>query len=309
MIQSLLELRHLKTLVALAETGNLSRAADRLFLTQSALSHQLRTLEQFYETLLVDRDARPLRLTPAGQRLLDLARETLPRVAEAERDLARLAQGLGGPLRVAVECHTCFDWLMPAMDTFREAWPEVELDLVSGFHKEPLRLIRRGEAELAILHDPPPQQDGIAVHPLFGYETVALLAPRHPLNAREFLRARDFAEEVLISYPVADEMLDVMKHLLIPAGVQPQRRKVELTVAILQLVASGRGIAALPLWSVAPYVERGYVGWKHIGRKGLWCELHAATTPAVAAQAYIREFLRIIREQGLGRLQGVRALR
>lgn len=304
-----LELRHLRTLAALAETGSLSRAADRVFLTQSALSHQLRTLEQFYDTPLLERDARPLRLTPAGRRLLELAQALLPGVADAERDIARLAEGRAGPLRVAVECHTCFDWLMPAMDRFREAWPEVELDLVSGFHQDPLKLIRRGEAEVAILHDVPSRGDGIATHPLFRYETVALLSRRHALNAREWLRPRDFADQILISYPVADEMLDVMKHVLLPAGVHPQRRTVELTVAILQLVASHRGIAALPLWSVTPYVERGYVQWKHIGRQGLWCELHAATSAQAAEQAYIREFVAIIRDQSLATLQGVRPLR
>lgn len=180
---------------------------------------------------------------------------------------------------------------------------------LSGFHKDPLKLIRRGEAELAILHDPPPKQAGIETHPLFRYETVALMSRRHALNAREWLRPRDFEKETLIAYPVAGEMLDVMKHVLIPAGIQPQRRGVELTVAILQLVASGRGIAALPLWSITPYVERGYVGWKHIGKNGLWCKLHAATTPGVGGQAYIREFLRIIRDQSLATLQGVQPLR
>lgn len=308
MSRTLLELRHLQTLVALADTGSLSRAAERLFVTQSALSHQLKALESYYGLTLLDRDARPLRLTLAGQRLLRLAHSVLPQFAEAERDLARLAQGAAGPLRVAVECHTCFDWLMPAMDAFREAWPEVELDIVSGFQRDPLRLIKRGEAEVAVLHEAPPGKPGIVVHPLFGYETVALLARGHALAARAYLRPRDFAQQTLISYPVADEMLDIVKHVLKPAGIQPPRRNAELTVAILQLVASRRGVAALPMWSVTPYIERGYVEWRHIGKDGLWCELHAATTRDVAAQAYVQEFLRIIRERSLGSLRGVRAL-
>ena len=119
MPSSALELRHLETLLALAECGSLSKAAERLYLTQSALSHQLRALETHYGAALVERNVRPLRFTAIGQRLLALAREVLPQVAEAGRDIARLAQGRGGPLRIAVQCHNCFDWLMPAMDAYR----------------------------------------------------------------------------------------------------------------------------------------------------------------------------------------------
>jgi LysR family transcriptional regulator for metE and metH len=106
------------------------------------------------------------------------------------------------------------------------------------------------------------------------------MSPRHPLAAKPWLEAADFADETLITYPVPDEMLDVMKHCLIPAGVNPKRRTAELTVAILQLVASGRGIAALPSWTVGNYIERGYVVSRPIGPHGLRCELYAATTPS-----------------------------
>jgi LysR family transcriptional regulator for metE and metH len=173
--------------------------------------------------------------------------------------VARLAQGHAGPLRVAVQCHNCFDWLMPAMDAYRSLWPEVELDIISGFVVDPLPLLDRGEAELAIIHDAPEAHPNVVFSPLFRYESVALMSPRHRLAAKPWLEAADFADETLITYPVPDEMLDVMKHRLTPAGINPKRRTAELTVAILQLVASGRGIAALPSWTVGNYIERGYV--------------------------------------------------
>src|ERR1700742_4984265 len=133
MASTALELRHLETLVARDECGSLSKAAARLFLTQSALSHQLRALESHYGAALVEKSVRPLRFTAIGQRLLTLAHAVLPQGAEAGRDIARLAQGHAGPLRVVVQCHSCFDWLMPAMDAYRTLWPEVELDILSGF--------------------------------------------------------------------------------------------------------------------------------------------------------------------------------
>jgi LysR family transcriptional regulator for metE and metH len=308
MATTALEFRHMETLLALAECGSLSKAAERLCLTQSALSHQLKALESHYGAALVEKNIRPLRFTAIGQRLLTLARQVLPLVAEAGRDVARLAQGHAGPLRVTVQCHNCFDWLMPAMDSYRSLWPEVELDIISGFVVDPLPLLERGEAELAVIHDRPPPHPHVTFSPLFRYQSVALMSPRHPLAAKSWLEARDFAEETLITYPVPDEMLDVMKHCLIPAGVNPRRRTAELTVAILQLVASGRGIAALPSWTVGNYIERGYVVSRPIGPSGLSCELYAATTHAGAEAAYIREFISLTREQSLTELTGVSAL-
>jgi LysR family transcriptional regulator, regulator for metE and metH len=308
MATTALEFRHMETLVALAECGNLSKAAERLCLTQSALSHQLKALESHYGAAVVEKNVRPLRFTAIGQRLLTLARAVLPLVAEAGRDVARLAQGHAGPLRVVVQCHNCFDWLMPAMDSYRTLWPEVELDIISGFVADPLPLLERGEAELAVIHDQQPPHAQVAFSPLFRYQSVALMSPRHRLTAKPWLDAGDFAEETLITYPVPDEMLDVMKHCLIPAGVNPKRRTAELTVAILQLVASGRGIAALPSWTVGNYIERGYVVSRPIGPSGLHCELYAATTHAGAEAAYIREFIALTRAQSLTDLAGVTAL-
>jgi len=308
MATTALEFRHMETLLALAECGSLSKAAERLCLTQSALSHQLKALESHYGAALVEKNIRPLRFTAIGQRLLTLARQVLPLVAEAGRDVARLAQGHAGPLRVTVQCHNCFDWLMPAMDSYRMLWPEVELDIISGFVIDPLPLLERGEAELAVIHDRPPPHPHVTFSPLFRYQSVALMSPKHPLAAKSWLEAQDFANETLITYPVPDEMLDVMKHCLIPAGVNPRRRTAELTVAILQLVASGRGIAALPSWTVGNYIERGYVVSRPIGPSGLSCELYAATTHAGAEAAYIREFISLTREQSLTELTGVSAL-
>jgi LysR family transcriptional regulator, regulator for metE and metH len=308
MSSTALELRHLETLLALSECGSLSKAAARLFLTQSALSHQLKALESHYGAALVEKNIRPLRFTAIGQRLLTLAKEVLPQVAAAGRDVARLAEGHSGSLRVAVQCHNCFDWLMPAMDAYRELWPEVELDIVSGFVMNPLPLIERGEAELAVMHDPQEPHPDIVFSPLFRYESVALMSPKHRLAAKPYMEASDFADETLITYPVPDELLDVMKHCLMPAKINPKRRTAELTVAILQLVASGRGIAALPSWTVGNYIERGYVVSRPIGRDGLRCELYAATTAAAAESAYIREFIALTRAQSLTELAGVSAL-
>ena len=307
-MQSPLELRHLKTVVALRETGNLSRAAQMLNLTQSALSYQLKALEEHYGTNLFERKSSPVSFGVAGQRLLRLADAVLPLMDEAERDISRLVSGAAGQLRIAVECHTCFDWLMPAMDAFRTRWPEVEMDIVSGFQADPIGLLHQDCAELAVVSEWDTTELDVAFHPLFCFEMVALLPKGHSLLHKPWLEAIDFADQTLITYPVDDEMLDLVRHVLQPAGVTPPRRTTELTVAMLQLVASGRGIAALPLWAVKNYLDRGYVASQRIGEHGLTGKLYAATSSRMAGRPYLHDFVRIMRETSLMTLPGVSLL-
>lgn len=303
-----LELRHLKTVVALRETGNLSRAAQLLNLTQSALSYQLKALEDHYGASLFERKSNPVSFGAAGQRLLRLADAVLPLVDEAERDVSRLVSGAAGALRIAVECHTCFDWLMPAMDAFRARWPEVELDIVSGFQADPIGLLHQDRAELAIVSDMDADESGVVFHPLFSFEIVALLPQGHALLDKPYLEAADFAGHTLITYPVPDEMLDLVRRVLQPAGIAPPRRTSELTVAMLQLVASGRGLTALPLWAVKSYLDRGYVASQRIGEQGLTGRLYAAVPQRLADRPYLGDFVRVMRETSLRTLPGITLL-
>lgn len=300
-----IELRHLRLLRAVAEAGGLTAAAERLHLTQSAVSHQLKALEATLDMPLLDRATRPPQLTAAGRRLLALEQDVAPHVDAALRDLAKLRDGEAGELRVAVECHTCYDWLMPAMDAYRDAWPRVELDLLGGFQADPAGLLLDGRADLVVTSEDAPR-GGLVARPLFSYEMLALMPPGHPLEKRKWLMPADFADHTLITYPVPDGRLDLVRRVLAPAGVKPPRREAELTVAILQLVASRRGLTALPAWAVAPYLERGYVAARPIGRHGLWAELHAAVREADAARAHVADFIETVMRESFARLPGIR---
>ena len=304
----MIELRHLRTLHALQETGSLSLAAERVHLTQSALSHQIKVLQEYYKLPLIRRQGHAIQLTEPGKRLVQLAEKVIKEVQAAERDMARFSQPTGGSLRIALECHTCFDWLMPIMDTFREHWPEVELDLVSGFHADPIRLLKQGEADIVIGSENKPQRS-IVHHPLFRFEILAVLAPGHELGKKRVLHAADFANQTLITYPVPEERIDLISNVLTPAGIVWQRRTAELTVAILQLVASRRGIAALPNWGIKSYVDHDYVIARRIGTHGLWSDLFVSTRKETAAIPYLQDFLITSRDQCFTTLDGIVPLR
>lgn len=302
---SQLELRHLRTLVALRDAGSLVEAAERVFLTQSALSHQLKDLETRLGCALFIRKTRPVRFTTAGQRLLRLADEVLPLVHGAEQDLTRLAGGQAGRIFMAIECHSCFEWLLPAIDRYREAWNDVELDIASGFHFAPLPALARGDLDLVITADPVEEPE-LAYLPLFSYEAQLAVARDHPLAAREWVEPADLAGETLISYPVDRDRLDIFKNFLEPAGVEPLRiRNAELTTMMVQLVASGRGVVCLPNWALHEYRARDYVSVKSLGEEGVWPTLYAAVRQDQAEAPFIQGFVTVARQTCFDNLVGI----
>jgi LysR family transcriptional regulator for metE and metH len=300
-----IEIRHLRSLIAIAETRRIAGAAERVHLTQSALSHQVRALEEHYGIRLFERARDGVRFTQAGEKLLAAARDVLGRIAEAEREVARLKGDTRGELRIALECHTCFDWLMPVMDEFRRRWPEVEVDLVAGFHPNPIELLGSGKADL-VIGSRPLKARQYFVAPLFRFEIVLVIALEHRLRAKRFIDVKELVGETLITYPVPPQRIDLIREALEPAGLKLQRRTAELTVAIVQLVASRRGIAALPNWGVKSYVEHDYVLAKRIGRTGLWSELHAIVKRGDENRPYLADLVKIVRDicaAGLDRIE------
>jgi len=301
----MIEIRHLKTLIALRETGSLVEAAERVFLTQSALSHQIKELETRLECELFVRKSRPLRFTEAGKRLLQLADEVMTRVTDAERDIKKLTHGEAGRLYMAIECHSCFNWLMPTIELYRNQWPGIELDFSGGFTFEPLPALALGDIDLVITSDPQPIRH-VEYVPLFGYEMQIALANHHRLCTRDFLRPEDLRDQTLITYPVERNRLDVFKQFLNPAGVEPLAvRTSELTLMMVQLVASGRGVCALPNWVLAEYVEQGLISVRPAGVEGVHAKLYAAVREEQLHSPYVQDFLTLARAHCLKNLRGV----
>ena len=304
----MIELRHLKTLVALRDTGSLVEAAESLFLTQSALSHQLKDLEDRLECSLFVRKTKPPRFTSAGRRLLNLADEVLPMVRNAERDIARLAGGETGRLHICIECHSCFQWLIPCLDRYRGDWPEVELDLSGGFSFAPLPALVRGDLDLVITSDPV-DLPGIRYVPLFTYEAMLGLSKDHRLSTRDMILPDDLEQEMLITYPVERDRLDVFTRFLDPLDIEPASvRTAELTPMIIQLVASGRVVTCLPNWALTEYLEQQTIIAKKLGESGLWCTLYAAIREDQSDMAFMRDFLTTASETCFSTLDGIKVV-
>ncbi len=302
-----IELKHLFTLRALAKEGSLVSAARQLGVTQSALSHQLRELEGALGVRLVQRKTKPVRFTAAGERLLAVAQTVLPEVERAAEELMRSADGRSGRLHIALECHSCFDWLLPTLDAFRSEFPEVDLDLKLDALFSALDALRQGRVDAVVATDPVPD-DQIQYARLFRYQTRLIVSPEHELADRPFVQPPDLEGEVFITYPVELERLDVYRYFLLPANVRTTRTTAELTLMIVQWVANGRGVAALPSWAVADAVDKGIVRSVGLGENGLWGQLYVAVRTEDTEQERVRRFLELSRQKSAETLQGIQPL-
>lgn len=303
---STLELRHLRTLTALRDTGSLSEAASRLHLTQSALSHQLKDLETRLEQTLFHRKSRPLRFTPAGQRLLDLADELLPRVRATEQELQRMSGEQPGRLHLSIECHSCFQWILPTLDAYHREWPEVEIDIPEGHQFDALPALGEETLDLVVTADPRPLT-GVHYEPLFRYQSLLAVGRTHRLAGRAWVAPADLAAETLITYPVEHARQDIFTQFLDPAGVRPRQvRTAAMAVLMMPLVASGRGVCGMPNWALVEYLERHYVCAVRLGEQGVWRTLYAATREEDRTLPWMADFLRTARESAFRVLTGIR---
>ncbi|EPF74279.1 LysR family transcriptional regulator [Acinetobacter rudis] len=291
----MLEIRHLKTLAALREHGSLVAAANDLCLTPSAISHQLKELDHWYGVEVVNRRSRPVTFSNVGQRLLQLADEVLPQFQVTQSDITRIVHGQTGRIIFSSECHSCFDWLMPLLNQYRQQYPDVDLDFASGFQANPHELLQNAEFDLLITADPIAMK-GVEYFPIFEYESRLVLSNTHTLVRKEHVLLEDLAEETLITYPVDKHRLDIMAHLFIPANIQPKNiRTTELTQMLIQLVASGRGFAALPDWVVYEYEQKGWVTSRRfdcVAAQGLRRTLYAGYRTEETQKSYFEGFLK-----------------
>jgi LysR family transcriptional regulator, regulator for metE and metH len=292
-----LEVRHLRLVAAVADTGSVTRAARRLHLTQSALSHQLRDVETRLGTALFARTARRMVPTPAGERLLQTARRVLEELAGAERDLGAAAAD-AGVARVATECYTCYHWLPGVLREFRERWPRVELRIVPEVTADPVGALRADALDVAIVHRTPADEEGaLRYTALFDDEMAVIVPPGHRLAEAPFVRPEELADEHLILYSTPHSESVVLARVLGPAGVTPrQLSRIQLTEAILELVQARLGVTVLSRWAVAPQLRAGTLVAVPLTASGFKRQWGAVTRRSEAEPAYLHDLLALLRQ-------------
>lgn len=294
-----IEFRHLRTIKAIHDTGGLARAADQLGITQSALSHQIKGIEDQAGIELFVRRSKPMRLSAAGFKILAAAESILPQIAALEAEFDGLVSGRAGRLHIAIECHACFEWLFPVLELFRRAWPDVDVDIRPGLAFGAMAALQREEVDVVISSDPE-SLSGVEFAPLFGYSPVVVASSLHDFAAKQVIEAEDFRGQTLITYPVDRTRLDIFSLLLTPARVEPAGiRQVELTAVILMLVAANRGVSVLPDWVVHQVkTSRDFVT-RQLTSKPMTRRMYAAVRSGDAGLPYMAHFTRLARQEAV----------
>ncbi len=291
-----LERNHLTILREVERCGSVTAAARTLGLTQSALSHAIKKLEAEVGAPLWLREGRQLSLTHSGRYLLSVAERILPQLEHAELVLGQFARGERGSLRIGIECHPCYQWLLNVVAPYLRAFPDVDVDVKQKFQFGGVGALYSHEIDVLVTPDPLRSQ-GLLFEPVFDYEHVLVVSREHPLATRRWVHPSDLEQETLLTYPVEVERLDIYSQFLMPAQCRPRRRKViETTDILLQMVESNRGVTALPGWLVKEYSRKLNVRSLSLGRHGLKKQLHLGLRRTDKDIAYLTAFRRLAKE-------------
>ncbi|AET93141.1 LysR family transcriptional regulator [Burkholderia sp. YI23] len=292
----MLERAHLLVVREVERQGSLTAAADVLNLTQSALSHTVKKLEQQLGTPVWTREGRSMRLTQAGEYLLGLANRMLPQFELAEARMKQYAQGERGTLRIGMECHPCYQWLLRIVSPYLARWPDVDVDVKQRFQFGGIGALFGHDIDVLVTPDPL-KKPGLRFTPVFDYEQVLVVPEAHALGHAAHVTPEQVAQEVLITYPVETDRLDIYTKFLTPANVVPRRHKmIETTDIMMQMVASGRGVAALPRWLAEEYADRMPLAVLKLGRKGIAKQIFLGTREADASIDYLAAFIAIAKQ-------------
>ncbi len=293
----MIERNHLIVIREIERQGSLTAAANALHLTQSAISHTIRKLEQNLGVEIWRREGRSLILTQAGQYLLAVANRVLPQLDYAQERLRQYAQGECGALRIGMECHPCYQWLLKLVAPFLALWPQVDVDVKQKFQFGGIGALFGYEIDLLVTPDPL-HKPGLSFEPVFDYEQVLVVNKEHPLAKADYVEPEQLSTEVLITYPVPLERLDIFNQFLLPAGIGPKRHKpIETTDIMCQMVASGRGVSALPRWLVDEYADKLNVVPVRLGKQGIQKHIYLGIREGDIEIDYIRAFVELARSK------------
>ena len=274
-----LDVRDLELLDALAGDPNLMRAAERLFVSQPALSQRLSKIEQQLGAPIFERRGRRLVPNGVGQQLLPSAVRILADLRSAEHHARELARVGADRLRLATQCSTTFAWLTPVMRELRDLHPAAVLAIETVPCDGLFDALLGSQIDVAIVNELDARADRLRLRHLFDDEMVAIVWNDHPWTTQPHVTASDFSDAHVILYGTADAGQPSGGPLPLPIGAVPSSVTTVplLTDLIVELVASREGVSVVPSWVAQPYVEREQIAAVRLGPRPSPRSWYAAT--------------------------------
>lgn len=291
-----LEIKHLRSICTIAETGNMTKAAERLFVSQSALSQQLKDIEGKLGVDLFFRTRKSMILTPIGKKLLESAKQVIMTLEDAELEIAKIVSGDRGELKVGIQCIFCFKWLPGVIKVFQKKFPNIELEIGSSSN-----LAQELESKKydCIITAGSVQDDNYAYAPLFADQMVCIMSEDHPLSGQSCIQVEDFCRFSLISH--REKGANRFYQLVLkPRGLEPKRfMTVGQPHAIVEMVASGFGLSVFPRWALNSSLETNGITARPITKDGLPATWWAASLKNTQPPVFQQEFVNIISKMNL----------
>jgi LysR family transcriptional regulator for metE and metH len=289
----ILEVRHLQLLIAVTEEGGVTRAGNRLHLTQSAVSHQLKDIEEKLGTRLFLRDRKQMVLTAAGEKLLETARGVIAQLQKAEQEIRDIGAERRGRLRISTQCYTCYRWLPHLLKLFNAENPGIDVDIVVEATRQPVQALLDGKLDIALVSRPP-RDRRLSIRPLFDDELVAVMRPGHRLASQSYVRPEELADERLLIHNSPQENV-VIQGLLLPAGVSPQHvSQVQLTEAMTEMAKAGLGVGLVSKWAVREEVAAGALCAVRLTPKGFRRQWSAVTLRSEQSRPHLLNFVNLL---------------
>ncbi|HEY9044222.1 MAG TPA: LysR family transcriptional regulator [Rheinheimera sp.] len=293
----MIEKIHLSIMREINRQGSLTAAASSLNLTQSALSHSIKKLELQSGIALWLKDGRQIRLTEAGNYLLEQANRVLPQFERIDETLRQFAGNERGSLRVGMECHPCYQWLLKVVQPFLAQSPGVDIDVKQRFQFGGMAALFNYDIDLLITPDPILKEQ-IMFEPVFPYELVLVVGQSNKLSALTQLEPADLTDQTLLTYPVETARLDIFQQFLLPAQCMPRLHKtLEATDIILQMVAANRGVAAMPKWLALEYAQTLPIKMLRLGSNGIHKHIYVGYRKNEQQNTHLQTFIRLAKQQ------------
>jgi DNA-binding transcriptional LysR family regulator len=265
-----MELRGLRTFIAVVETKNFTRAGRRLGISQSAVSQQMKALEVSVGARIFSRRSRSVTLTQAGEVLLPYARQMTSKADEAMAVISDF-EGMGrGRVAIGAGGAICHHVLPRILREFSERFTRIEIQVISGFSFETMQRALDGTIDLGILLLPVRDTNLVSAE-LGRDELVAIAPPDHPWQALSRINAAEFTDQKLITYDRNSETFSILERFLLEDGVFPHfGMEISDLEAVKKMVGAGLGVAVVAGWAVRSEVVSGELIAKPLGARGLY---------------------------------------
>lgn len=250
-----ISLRNLKLVNVIVKEGSVTKAAEKLFLSQPALSHQLKKMEEEIGLKVFNRLNKKLILTETGEILFKTSEQLLTSINLLNSELDEIKKGKKKKIRLTTECYTCYHWLPKVVQEFRKDNPEINVQINIEATKEPLQYLAEGKIDMAIVSSTT-NNPSIHFEPLITDEMVVILSKENDLECFESLELSDLKNQNLILYDIPEEKNYVLTNILQNnISLVNSIQKVQLTEAIIELVSANLGISVMAKWAVAPFLQ------------------------------------------------------